>query len=159
MVTSPRRLLFPLTAFAALASCGGDLDDNSSDDDLNGPCVHYYYEPVVNIDQVISNPANTEIARVSLTEVVHEDSEVELEEWCDLQADELCYGLSFESETPVCSLPCGFGNDEGEWHIEISAEGYQSKTETLEASYAVFEGGCPSYDDEGSHFQLELEER
>lgn len=158
MAISPHRLLFPFTAFVALASCGSDWDDSSPEDELNGPCVHYYYDPVVNIDRVISHPANTEITRVSLTEVVHEDSEVDLKEWCDLHADELCYGLSFEGETPVCSLPCGFGNEEGEWHIELTSEGYQSKTEPLEASYAGGEGGCPSYSDDGSHFQMELEE-
>lgn len=123
-----------------------------------GPCVHNYYESVMNIDRVIANPANTEIGGVSLNEVVHDDVEVQLEAWCDGQADGLCYGLSFENEAPVCSLPCGFGTEEGEWRIELSAEGYQPATVTLDASYGEHEGGCPSYSDDGSHFELELNE-
>ncbi len=175
MAWSTGKLLLLCTALAVLASCDGSSNagsnsssssssssdgttSSSSDGTNGGPCVHNYYEPVLNIDRVIANPANTEISRVSLTEVLHDDSKVELEAWCDLQVEGLCYGLSFEEETAVCSLPCGFGNDEGDWHIEVSAEGYQSARVNLDASYEVFEGGCPSYNDEGSHFELELNE-
>lgn len=154
MASSTVRLLLLFTTLVMLSSCGG----SSGEEETMGPCVHNYYEPVLNIDRVIANPANTEIDRVALTEVIHDDQPVELEEWCAFQAEELCYGLSFEEQTAVCTLPCGFGNDEGAWRIEVTAEGYQSTTTTLDASYEVSEGGCPSYNDEGSRFELELDE-
>lgn len=151
--------LFVLIAISALSGCGGNSSDKSPDDDLMGPCVHYYYEPVVNIDRVISQPANTELTQVALTRVMHEDSEEDLEAWCEYRAEGMCYGLSFETDTPVCTLPCGFGTDEGDWHLEVSAEGYQKTEESFEAVYEVFEGGCPSYNGKGSHVELELNQQ
>lgn len=165
-----------LLAAIALSACGGNSESGGNEEENQrltfsdfanevsesggtaGPCVHDYYDAVVNIDRVISTPANTEIAGISLIEVVHDDLEVQLETWCDGQTENLCYGLLFDSETPVCSLPCGFGTEEGEWRIELSAEGYAPATVVLDASYGEHEGGCPSYSDHGSHFELELNE-
>lgn len=62
-----------------------------------------------------------------------------------------------ENGAIVCTLPCGFGTEEGVYRAYVEAPGYKTQYLQADASYRVFVQGCPSYNDNGLHLGVELE--
>lgn len=65
-------------------------------------------------------------------------------------------GLQAVGDSLRCIIPCSFGQQEGHWSLTVSAPGYPRQVVEFAADYAVFHGGCPSWNDEGTDVDLRL---
>jgi hypothetical protein len=57
-----------------------------------------------------------------------------------------------------CTLPCSFGIESGHWEFFATASGYIPTAQAVEASYSSFQGGCPSFEGDGTHTPITLDE-
>ena len=105
-----------------------------------GPCEHRYLDPIIEITKVTDAKTGQSISAFKITHVEIEGNQTDLHH--------LLHGESFNSllydSTVYCSIPCGFGAQEGEYQLMVSALGYQDTTIIFNATYKKFEGGCPS---------------
>ncbi|WP_111641123.1 hypothetical protein [Marinimicrobium alkaliphilum] len=150
-----------LAMTALLVGCG-------SDDNGFGPCVHNYLEPIITLERVIGTPAGTELSQVTLSDFSLGGIPFSAQELCPDMPTGMSYppigGIYCENATPeddvlICDLPCQFGNSDGDYEFTLTAEHYAPKTVEVQPEYAVFEGGCPSWNDEGSRYTFELDEQ
>ena len=148
------RVLIAVSVTAGvLCACGSDSEN---EEPLAGPCVVNHREPVVNLDAAYGRQSGAVIGDLEITGLAVNDqtfNELELELLATAGSN-----ISASGDSLFCTLPCQFGNEEGNWTFTATADGYLPTEQSLEASYGVFEGGCPSYYDEGSHFELQLNE-
>jgi hypothetical protein len=115
-----------------------------------GPCVHEYREPVLNIVSAASSNG-TPIGHLTLTNVQVNGHAPGPGAFQDAVNAVLTNGKI------ECDVPCGFGTEEGLWQFTAEAEGYQPEEIAVETEYAVFVGGCPSYNDAGTELAIELD--
>lgn len=151
------RKVIDLIAVSVIAvlpcACGSDSDN---EEPLGGACVVTHLEPVVHLDAAYGRESAAVIGELEITGVAVNDqpaSELKLELLATAGGNISASGASL-----FCTLPCQFGVEEGTWTFTAVADGYLPTEQSLEASYGVFEGGCPAYYDEGSHFELQLDE-
>ena len=67
------------------------------------------------------------------------------------------YGVEIQGDSLVCSVPCGFATQEGNYILPVSAAGYPPQDRGYDARYRAFKGGCPSYNDGGVRITLALQ--
>ncbi len=72
------------------------------------------------------------------------------------QYDDNASGVHFVGDSLVCVPPFGFGVQQGDWVLTLSARGYPVQAVEFEAEYAVFRSECGSYNDSGSVVSLEI---
>ena len=126
-------------ALLALQACGGGSRSTA------GPCVHLYMEPIVLIDRVTVEGETGTISRVVITDLQRDGQPV------TLQALKVITGVEETAQGLVCKLPCGLGTDDGTYTFQLTASGFAPRAVTVNARYAVFQGGCPSSNDGGTH--------
>ena len=155
IVKSPSKL-FSIVLAIGLLGC----DSNSSDsgwfgDPIFGPCVVIEREPVLNIIDAIDSSNNQSIQQVQISNIRIDGSLIDFRE----NHLELSSNIEFDyvNDILTCTLPCGIGQQEGTWEFTVTASGYQDSEETIETSYALFDGGCPAYLDQGTEVSLQLE--
>jgi hypothetical protein len=66
------------------------------------------------------------------------------------------YGLVVLGDSLICTIPCGFGVEEGNYVFTVSASGYPPQLRGYEARYNEVKGGCPGYSDKGERVTLRL---
>jgi len=136
---------FLLAAIFLLSAC-------DSGDPGVGPCVHIYEEPVLNITSVTDEDTSAEIAQVQIYDVFVDEVARGTEDLTAMVSE----NITVEGATLLCTLPCGFGTEEGLYTFSVNAEGYQETMVSQRAEYATFEGGCPSYNTDGTRFSFSM---
>lgn len=127
----------------ALQACGGGSQS------MAGPCVHTYVEPIVLLDKVAVEGETGSISRVVIADVQRDGQPVSLQFEVNSGIEDTAQGL-------VCTLPCGLGNTEGTYTFQVTASGFAPRVVTVNARYAVFQAGCPSSNDGGTHVSAAL---
>lgn len=131
----------------------GCNDDDSDDDDPIGPCVHTYMDAVIHVEDARDRESNAPIDTV-LISAASVDAHPYLLQW--LVEETNASGVALSGDSLKCAVPFAFGIQEGHWALTVSASGYPWQTVEFDAHYAVFHGGCPSWNDGGSSVGLEL---
>lgn len=131
-----------------LVSCE---DPNNSDPEA-GICVHTYEDPILAIESV-SSESGDPISEIYLSNLSINGSEQDLSSVTDDPSN----NVSVEDSSIVCTIPCGFGTQEGTYQFDTSTPDYQDTTITFEGvSYEVFNGGCPSSNSGSREVSFEL---
>ncbi|MEQ9092441.1 MAG: hypothetical protein RIE52_15210 [Balneola sp.] len=112
----------------------------------NGPCIHSYDEPVLEITSAISAEDDSPIEEVVISEVTIDSVLFSVQ---DLTL-EFSENIIVKDSVLICSIPCGFGTNEGIYELTFSAQGYFDLTISTLAEYDNKKGGCPS-SSSGSH--------
>lgn len=147
---SPRTTARTLLAAAMLPlGCAGP---DPSAAQMMRPCVHTYRSGIV----VVAAAQSAGGAAAALPTVTLGDFKVNGQPLnpSDLQ--------QLNNATPAgpglaCTVPCSFGVEEGKWQFTAGAAGHAAKAVSVDARYAEFVGGCPSYNDKGTEVRLVLE--
>ena len=123
-----------------LIFCHQYISCEEIDPPLMGPCEHRYLDPIIEITEVSDAKTGQPISAFKITSVEIEGNQTDLHQ--------LIHGESYNSvlydSTVYCSIPCGFGTQDGEYKLLVSAVGYQDTAIIFNADYKKFEGGCPS---------------
>ena len=143
-----RFLLISLLPLLVLA-CGEQEED---DNDLAGPCVDTYEEPVLIIEDVVDEASNDSIDEVEIWNIQHDGSTAQYSDQAELGMSE----HPEDSERQICTPICGFGAAAGHWSFTVDADGYATKEASFDAEYEEFHGGCPSVYDGGTRVELSL---
>ena len=153
------RLLPILLASLSLLGCSNDNSAEGADPDrigggMAGPCVHVYEDPVLHVDSASGRTTDAVIGQIELS-----DLEVDGQTRTPAEATEpQGQNVEVDGDTLRCTLPCAFGTTEGTWTFVADAAGYAPTPQSEDATYATFNGGCPSSNDDGSHVTLQLDE-
>lgn len=131
----------------------GCNDDDNDDDYPIGPCVHTYMDAVIHVEDVQDRDSGAPIDTVFISAATV-DARPYLLEW--LAEETNASGVTLVGDSLKCAVPCAFGTQEGHWALTVSASGYPEQTVEFDAHYAVFHGGCPSWNDDGTDVSLEL---
>ncbi|MBQ0958993.1 hypothetical protein KAK06_08475 [Ideonella sp. 4Y11] len=134
-----KRILLAVPVLA-LQACGG-----GSSEPTDGACLHLYLEPIVLIDRVSVEGETGTISRAVITDLQRDGQVVSLQQLA------VSSGVEETAQGLVCTLPCGLGNTEGTYTFQLTASGFAPRAVTVNARYAVFQGGCPSSNDGGTH--------
>lgn len=133
-----------LILLALITGCG---------EEVGGPCVHRYEDPVLAIDEVRSTSGHG-IDSVLLGKFRIDGTPVDAEM---LTRTDAAYGVQVTSAGELrCDVPCGFGTEEGSYVFEVEAEGHESKQVDVVAAYDEFSGGCPSSNSGSTVIELDL---
>jgi hypothetical protein len=109
-----------------------------------GPCEHTYRDPVLALTTATDAASGARITPLFLT-AVSVGGQVQPIGYLLATA----FGAREQDDTLVCDVPCGFGTSEGRYAFTASAVGYAPRAIAVDARFARFEGGCPSFN-EGS---------
>jgi len=130
-------------------------ESNTIDGNVSGPCVEVEREPVIKIESVSDQSTGENIFEVEIDNISFNG---ELVAFKENQQEVLAnIEIDFINNSLVCTLPCAFLRQEGLYEFTVRAIGYASEVVQTQASYSVFEGGCPSYVDGGTEVFIELE--
>jgi hypothetical protein len=144
------RTLLRVLIIAALVQlgCAGPGESAAQ---LMRPCVHTYRSGIVVVAAARSSDAQAgALPTLTLSDFKVEDRPLAV---ADLQQ------LHHAVATPqglVCTVPCSFGSEEGRWQFTAAAPGHAPRSVSVVARYAVFVGGCPSYNDQGAEVRVTL---
>lgn len=119
-----------------------------------GPCVHVYRDAVVHINAVLDAASGSSLDSVFVTGAAVNDYTLPLPLAVYGGGHEA--GVLLDGDTLRCKVPCALGSTEGTWQLTLLARGYPLQTVAFDARYAVFHGGCPSYNDRGTSVVLHL---
>jgi hypothetical protein len=138
----------------SLVGCSG----GGGGDDSNhvGPCVHEFRDPVLNITSANSAADDARIGILVISNVTFNSSAVDLPMLFQEGTLQLT-NLEFKDNKLICSVPCGFGTTEGLWQFDVSAAGFVEQHVSVQAGYAIFQGGCPSYNDNGTRLKITMQ--
>jgi hypothetical protein len=134
---------------AAIAVVAGGC---SPDDLTSGPCEHTYRDALFHIESVTDSAGLTPIDTIFILEA-RRDTIAFAPSTLVLGFSQ---GISVHGDTIECEVPCAFGTIEGPWEFRVSAAGYGPQWRSVDAHYAVFHGGCPSYNDVGMTIDWKL---
>lgn len=132
------RSLRPLR-FLLLAACS--LPALGCPELAAGPCSHTYRDPVLAIITASDAVTGARVSPLLITDVTAGG----LPQSVGLLMALTNFGVEARGDTIVCGIPCGFGTREGAYDFTASAPGYAPRRVSVEASFARFHGGCPSY--------------
>ena len=136
-----------------LAACGRDGFD---DEILAGPCVEEYGEPIVLITNVVEAGSGDGIAVVAISDIEFGVGTAEHREITNPLWGESMNLTEGEDGALLCEIPCGFGSTPGMYTFTVAAEGYEANEVSVDANYAEWYGGCPSFSDGGTEVEVEL---
>ncbi len=153
------RILLGTLLVLSLCACEVNLDDDEDNNDegpeeVAGPCVQIEREPVVNLRSVFDIATNSGISQIEITNIKFEGNNITFEE----DRNELTTNvyIEYETDTLLCTLPCAFFKREGSYEFTVRAANFEYAIVEFDASYSIFEGGCPSYVDGGTEFNIGL---
>jgi hypothetical protein len=135
----------------ALLITGSTLAGCSS---TSGPCVHAYRDALVHVSAVVDSATGSGVDSVFVTKVTVNGDSLPLRLAVFGGGHET--GVVLDGDTLRCGVPCAFGSMEGRWELTLLARRYPRQTVAFVARYAVFHGGCPSYNDRGTSVVLRL---
>ena len=153
----------PLGALLVLSLCACEVDftddtnnDDSGSEKVTGPCVQVEREPVINLQSVFNMATNDHISQAVITNIKLEGNNITFEkDYSELTTNVY---IEYETDTLLCTLPCAFLKHEGSYELTVSATNFEDAIVEFDASYSIFEGGCPSYVDGGTEFNIGLQE-
>jgi len=150
-ITNATRLGRCLVPFAIIAGLSG----LSCHDDgfATGPCIHHYLDAAVHLTSVRDHATQAPLDTVFISAAAV-DGHTHL--LSSLAQEEPASGVTLVGESLRCVLPCSFGHEEGHWVVTLSARGYAQQALEFDANYAVFHGGCPSWNDNGTVVNLDI---
>jgi len=117
-----------------------------------GPCVHIYDEPIFHIQSVTDGQTGTQIETIVLSNIGIDSTKPDLR-FLIIESNRIAMLDSFLVGNP----PCSFGTESGLYSFLVSATGYRDTLITTDASYSVFEGGCPSKSSGGLRISITLQ--
>lgn len=117
-----------------------------------GPCVHIYEDPVLTIQSVTSNETGDAISPIFIHELKLDSMGMDIL----FMMSGITKNLTFSDSLVTCTVPCGFGTEEGVYELTISAEGYNDSTVSTQAKYRNSKGGCPSSSSGSARFSFTL---
>lgn len=120
-----------------------------------GPCDVNWDDPLIEVTEARDSVSGDPLPELMVTEMSRDGSEVvPLYLFTDTGAE------AVNDDSLRCTIPCGFGNQEGQYTLSLAAEGYQQKTVDLghvEYDEREERGSCPSITFRGStEFEFEL---
>lgn len=142
-------LLAAVMTAVFVAACNDEDDDGGG----VGPCYHEYRDAVVHISAVTDFATGAALDTLYISSATVRGSPHPLT-W--LPEEPNSEGLQAVGDSLRCLVPCSFGQQEGQWSLTVSAPGYPRQVVEFAADYAVFHGGCPSWNDEGTDVALRL---
>ncbi len=146
------QLIF-LILFLPLAGVGCS-ENSSGDSDLVGPCVHTQEDEVLHIDEASGSATGAIIGQLELSAfVINGQGRTAEEAVAQRQSN-----VVLDGELLICTLPCSFGTESGQWEFTAAAPGYLPTGQSATAEYATFSGGCPSFETDGTHIFAVLDE-
>jgi hypothetical protein len=105
-----------------------------------GPCEHKYLDPVLEITNVSDEQSGQAITAFKITAVEIEDRSNDLHQLIN----NVSFNIVWYDSVLYCNPPCGFGFEDGDYRLKISAIGYRDTTAAIDAQYQNIKGGCPS---------------
>jgi hypothetical protein len=146
------RLLAHSFAIAALVSAGSvGPGPAAAQTQMMRPCVHSYRSGVVAVVAAQSAGTARAVPAVTLSGIKVDGQPADVATMSGLQ------NAVVAGSGVVCTLPCSLGTQEGRWEFTATAAGHVPRAASVDARYAVFQGGCPSYNDKGTEVRLTLE--
>jgi len=130
---------------AILASC--------QDDSGFGPCLHEYRSSILEIPSAIVAETNEPVSEFVVHSVTLNG--YSLEPW-QVAGHPPAHGVLIDNGVLRCTVPCGLGTQPGHYVLVIEGGGQPPQSIEVEASYRIFKGGCPSYNDGGTSFSVTL---
>ena len=118
----------------------------------NGPCIHEYKEPILTINSVTSEITGEEITEITIRDLLIDNLQGDLV-FFEIMISE---NITVQDSLMTCTMPCAFATEIGEYQFKVSAFNYQNPIITTNACYNEFEGGCPSYADNGTEINFRL---
>jgi hypothetical protein len=143
-----RRLLL-LSTLLLVASCGGG---GASDEQVFGPCVVNYAEPILTIASVIDATSSAVVSTVALTDIAFNGASIDLSTLLAVSANVQLAGGVLQ-----CTVPCALATEAGTYSATVSAAGYKSTNVSVAAQYQTFAGGCPASYGGGKHISVSLQ--
>jgi hypothetical protein len=117
-----------------------------------GPCVHSYLEPSFNIDWVKDAKTGNYLNAIKITEVVYNNKTKLDLYFLKITSKNVVYSDSML----ICNLPCGFGTNEGNYSLKVSANGYKDTVIQSVARYSIQKSGCPSSSSGGARITFQM---
>lgn len=117
-----------------------------------GPCVHIYEDPILTIQTVTSEETGDAISPLIIDELKLDSNEIDIV----FMMGGITKNLTFSDSLLICTVPCGFGTEEGTYEMTVSADGYNDSTVSTQAKYENSESGCPGSSSEGSQISFTL---
>lgn len=151
-----RNFIFIVFFCFSLSGCpdSDDQHSRSPGESFNiGTCQHEYNDEVLHIDSVISSDEAIVISDVMLTNFNIDGRAVSVDE-INQQRNT---NITKEGDNLRCVLPCSLGVMAGKWEFDVSSRIHSMKRESIVATYAAFNGGCPSSEDGGTHVNIAME--
>jgi len=143
-----RRLLL-LSTPLLVASCGGS---GTSDEQVFGPCVVNYAEPILIIASVVDATSSAVVGTVALTDISFNGTSIDLSTLVAVSTN-----LQLAGGVLQCTVPCALATEAGTYSATVSAAGYKSTNVTVAAQYQTFVGGCPASYSGGKHISVSLQ--
>ena len=131
-------------------------NDKDNEDTLAGPCVQIEREAIIHLQSATGEISNENIPQIEISEIFYRGTRESFQENYVVMTSNI--EIDYENDTLLCTLPCSFLRGEGSYEFTISAAGYDDKVVELDASYSIFDGGCPSYVDGGTKINIRLNE-
>lgn len=147
-----RRLLAHTLAAAALVSTGNaGTGPAAAQAQMMRPCVHSYRSGVVAVVAAQSVDTARAVPTVTLSGIKVDGQAADAATMSGL------HNAVVSGTGILCTLPCSLGTQQGKWEFTATAAGHAPRAASVDARYAVFQGGCPSYNDKGTEVRLALE--
>lgn len=121
-------------------------------DNRVGPCVHTYNEPVLNIDRVVDSQTGAPIQKVKISSLTVDNVE-QNPAWVIAG---VAKNITIQDSSLFGQPPFGFGTNDGIYQFFIQATGYRDTLVCQLANYQTFKGGCPSFNDDGTHITVKM---
>jgi hypothetical protein len=120
--------------------------------DLVGICEHVYEEPLVRIESARHGATGAEASAVALSAVT-----IYGQSMTDAELLETGENLTLDGDRLVCTIPCAFGQAEGDYAFTYEAAGIGAGSFAGSLAYAEFQGGCPSFNRGSARLTLALD--
>lgn len=114
--------------------------------------MHIYDEPILIIESITDEVNGHTISQAYIYNIKIDGTKRDLV----FLTGEVSNNISVEDSVIVCSVPCGFGTEGGEYQFSVSADGYEDTTITRDAKYGESQGGCPSKSSGGTRISFNL---
>ncbi len=158
------KALFTLSAITLTSLCGCSQGSGDPQDELAGPCVIVPREPVLTLLSASDTRWGNDIpslhlSNISFTSPGGVTTTLDLAGLEQASIDPLVQNITLDpdAELLVCTLPCALFFAPGEYAFTASSNGYAESEISVQANYAVYEGGCPGYYDVGTDITITLD--